>query len=153
MTHSDQRAYFFKIDTTIKKIRNFMQKGLKDAGIDLTVDQWVVIDHIKPNPGVSQNDLAIQTAKDAPTVTRILDILVQKGLIRRQMSEFDRRKFNLYLTGQGEDVYQQAFRVIADIRIKSWESLTEDDYRHLVRIMDRIYENVSHQQENEWIST
>lgn len=126
-----------------------MQKGLKEAGIDLTVDQWVVIDHIKPNPGISQNDLAIQTAKDAPTVTRILDILVQKGLIRRQMSEFDRRKFNLYLTPVGEMVYQEAFRVIADIRIKSWDRLTEDDYRQLVRIMDQIYENVSNHQEEE----
>ena len=149
MTHSDQRAYFFKIDTTIKKIRNFMQKGLKEAGIDLTVDQWVVIDHIKPNPGISQNDLAIQTAKDAPTVTRILDILVQKGLIRRQMSEFARRKFNLFLTPLGDEVSQEAFKVIADIRVKSWDRLTEDDYRQLVRIMDQIYENVSQHQEEE----
>lgn len=126
-----------------------MQKGLKEAGIDLTVDQWVVIDHIKPNPGISQNDLAIQTAKDAPTVTRILDILVQKGLIRRQMSEFDRRKFNLFLTPLGDEVYQEAFKVIADIRVKSWDRLTEDDYRQLVRIMDQIYENVSQHQEEE----
>lgn len=143
MTHTDQRAYYFKIDTTIKKIRSFMQKGLSDAQIDLTVDQWVVIDHIKPCPGISQNDLALKTAKDAPTVTRILDILVQKGLIRRQMSEFDRRKFNVYLTEEGEQIHQQAFAVIADIRKKSWKNLTDQDYDHLVRIMNQIYENVS----------
>lgn len=143
MTHSDQRAYYFKIDTTIKRIRSFMQKGLTDASLDLTVDQWVVLDHIKPNPGISQNDLAINTAKDAPTVTRILDLLATKGLVLRKMAEDDRRKFNIYLTQEGEILHQKAFKVIREIRKKSWESLSDDDYDHLVRIMDTIYKNVS----------
>lgn len=141
MTHSDQRAYFFKIDTTVKRIRAFMQRGLTDAGIDLTVDQWVVLDHIHPTPGISQNDLAIITAKDAPTITRILDLLVYKGLIKRQMSEFDRRKFSIFLTEEGEKLHQEAFHVIAEIRKKAWLNLTDNDYEHLVRIMDQIYEN------------
>jgi DNA-binding MarR family transcriptional regulator len=143
MTHSDQRAYFFKIDTTIKKIRSFMQKGLTDAGIDLTVDQWVVLDHIKPKPGISQNDLATDTAKDAPTVTRILDLLVEKGLLRRQMADDDRRKFNIFLTDEGEKLHQKAFEIIGECRKKSWDDLTDEDYDALVRIMDTIYKNVS----------
>ncbi len=142
MTHSDQRSYFFKIDTTIKRIRSFMQKGLAEAGIDLTVDQWVVIDHIKPNPGISQNDLALAVAKDAPTVTRILDLLVSKGLIKRQMGENDRRKFRLFLTAEGEILHTRAFGVIAEIRKKSWGELSDKDYDDLVRIMDTIYRNV-----------
>ena len=38
MTSSDQRAYFFKIDSTIKKIRHLLQKKLDAAGLELTVD-------------------------------------------------------------------------------------------------------------------
>lgn len=143
MTHSDQRSYFFKIDTTIKRIRGFMQKGLQDAGVDLTVDQWVVIDHVKPTPGISQNDLAISTAKDAPTITRILDLLVQKELVERKTSEFDRRKFNIFLTSKGEELYEEAFKIIGEARRKSWENLTDGDYDELVRIMDTIYENIT----------
>jgi DNA-binding MarR family transcriptional regulator len=142
MTHSDQRAYFFKIDTTIKRIRSFMQKGLIEAGIDLTVDQWVVIDHIKPNAGISQNDLANAIAKDAPTITRILDLLVTKGFVKRQMGENDRRKFRLFLTPEGEILHNKAFGVIAEIRKKSWGDLSDKDYEDLVRIMDAIYSNV-----------
>lgn len=143
MTQSDQRSYFFKIDTTIKRIRSFMQKGLHDAGIDLTVDQWVVIDHVKPMPGISQNDLAVSTAKDAPTITRILDLLAQKELVERKISEFDRRKFNIFLTPKGEELYKEAFKIIGEARRKSWENLTDGDYDELVRIMDTIYENIT----------
>jgi DNA-binding MarR family transcriptional regulator len=142
MTHSDKRAYFFKIDSTIKKIRIFMQKSLQDANIDLTVDQWVVLDHIKPNPNISQNQLGEITFKDAPTITRILDILVKKDLIARVMSDTDRRKFCLVLTEAGEELHQKAFKVIAKTRKQSWNNLSDEDYFNLVRIMDTIYANV-----------
>jgi DNA-binding MarR family transcriptional regulator len=142
MTHqSDHRAYFFKIDTTIKKIRNALQKQLTEAGFDLTVDQWVLIDHIYRKQGISQNELAEMTFKDPPTVTRIIDLLEKKGLVERGPAAGDRRKFNLFLTKDGQAIYNQAFPIVADIRRKGWGSLSDADYQHFVRIMDSIYQN------------
>lgn len=139
--HSDHRAYFFKIDTTIKKIRNALQKQLTEAGFDLTVDQWVLIDHIKRQPGISQNELAELTFKDPPTVTRIVDLLEKKELVERAPAAGDRRKFNLFLTLKGDKIYQRAFPIVAEIRRKGWGDLEESDYQHFVRIMDSIYNN------------
>jgi DNA-binding MarR family transcriptional regulator len=141
--HSDQRAYFFKIDTTIKKIRNALQKQLQNAGFDLTVDQWVLLDHIERKPGISQNELAEMTFKDPPTVTRIIDLIEKKGLVERGLVPGDRRKFNLFLTDAGFVLYQKAFPIVAEIRRKGWGDLEEDDYQHFVRIMDSIYNNFS----------
>ena len=142
MTHpSDQRAYFFKIDTTIKKIRNALQKQLNEAGFDLTVDQWVLIDHIFRQQGISQNELAELTFKDPPTVTRIIDLLEKKGLVERAPAVGDRRKFNLFLTKTGEECYQKAYPIVVEIRRKGWGDLSEADYQHFVRIMDSIYQN------------
>lgn len=144
MTHpSDKRAYFFKIDTTIKKIRNALQKQFNDAGFDLTVDQWVVIDHLFRNPGISQNTLAELTTKDAPTVTRIIDLLAQKGLTERRMAEDDRRKFLVFLTPAGEAKYNEVLPVVSAIRRKGWGDLSDEDYEHFVRIMDQLYKNFS----------
>jgi DNA-binding MarR family transcriptional regulator len=119
-----------------------MQKNLTDANIDLTVDQWVVLDHIVPNAGISQNELGTLICKDAPTITRILDILVKKELIVRKMSDMDRRKFILELTPQGKELHKKAFAIIDNGRKKSWENLSDKDYDDLVRIMDTIYANV-----------
>ena len=144
MTHpSDARAYFFKIDTTIKKIRNALQKQFNDAGFDLTVDQWVVLDHIARNPGISQNTLSEITTKDAPTVTRIIDLLSQKGLAERRMADTDRRKFLVFLTDAGQVKYDDVLPVVSAMRRKGWGDLSDDDYQHFVRIMDSIYNNVS----------
>lgn len=142
MTHpSDERAYFFKIDTTIKKIRNALQKRFIESDIDLTVDQWVVIDHLYKHIGVSQNILAEMTTKDAPTITRIIDLLVKKKLVERRMADDDRRKFNIFLTPGGNEVFEKALPMVQEIRRQGWGNLSQDDYRHLVRIMDSIYQN------------
>lgn len=144
MTHpSDARAYFFKIDTTIKKIRNALQKQFNDAGFDLTVDQWVVLDHIARNPGISQNTLSEITTKDAPTVTRIIDLLSQKGLAERRMADTDRRKFLVFLTEAGQTKYDDVLPVVSAMRRKGWGNLSDDDYQHFVKIMDSIYQNMS----------
>ncbi|GAA4466139.1 hypothetical protein GCM10023189_47810 [Nibrella saemangeumensis] len=145
MTHpSDQRAYFFKIDTTIKRIRNALQKRFNEADVDLTVDQWVLIDHLYRNPGISQNVLADMTTKDAPTVTRIIDLLCKKGLTERRMADNDRRKFLIFLTLEGKHKYHEVLPLVVEIRRKGWGSLSEDDYQHFVRIMDSIYNNFNH---------
>ncbi len=142
---SDSRAYFFKIDTTMKKIRQSLQKKLDDAQLDITVDQWVLLDHIFRNQknGISQNELAEMTVKDAPTVTRIIDLLVKKGLAERAMAENDRRRFNITLTDDGIKKFHDAFPIVAEVRRKGWGDLSESDYQTFVRILDSIYNNIT----------
>ena len=142
MLQNYNKAYFFKIDTTIKRIRNYMQRGLTDAAIDLTVDQWVVLDHLSLNRGISQIELGNITFKDPPTMTRILDLLVKKELVIRCNSSSDRRKFTIDLTDKGKEVHRKANEIITDVRKQAWSNLNEGDYETLVKIMDTIYSNV-----------
>jgi hypothetical protein len=142
---TENRAYFFKIDTTIKKIRQQIQKKFDALKVDLTVDQWVLLDHIYrfESGGISQNELAEMTVKDAPTVTRIIDLLVKKGLSERKMAENDRRKFHITLTEAGRNKFDEAYPIVAEVRRKGWGDLNEEDYQIFVRILDSIYTNVT----------
>ena len=142
MTHqSDHRAYFFKLDITIKKIRNALQRRFNEANCDLTVDQWVLFDNIHREPGISQNQLVALTGKDAPTITRIIDLLEKKELVERKSSILDKRKFNLFVTEKGKDVYCHAVEIVSSIRKKGWGDMKEQDYKNFVRIVDSIYKN------------
>lgn len=142
---ADNRAYFFKIDTTIKKIRQNLQKKLDASNIDLTVDQWVLLDHLKrhEDEGISQNELAEMTVKDAPTVTRIIDLLVKKGLAERKMAENDRRRFNISLTDAGRTKFEATYPIVVEVRRQGWGNLSDEDYKTFVRILDSIYVNIS----------
>lgn len=141
---ADERAYFFKIDTTIKKIRNSLQRKLDEAGLDLTVDQWVLIDHVQRNPGISQTVLAEMTVKDTPTVTRMLDLLIKKQLTERRSDPTDRRKFSIHLTPAGEAVFHRALPIVVDVRRRGWGDMSDADYQNFTRILDSIHRNISH---------
>ena len=139
--HLDHHAHFSKIDVTIKKIRNVLQKQLNEAGFDITVDQWVVIEAVQEHPGITQNQLADLTSKDPPTITRIIDLLQNKGLVARSPTTGDRRKYNLYLTDKGNTIFLKASPVVAEVRRKGWGGLDESDYQNFIRIMDSIFNN------------
>ncbi len=84
MAKQQSKEYGTLIDRTLRIIKlNFIQ-GFKDAGIDLTPEQWVIIDRLHQQNGISQTELANGSFKNAPTVSRIIDLLCKKGLTERQ---------------------------------------------------------------------
>lgn len=119
-----------------------MQRGLNEAKIDLTVDQWVVLDHLVQNSAISQIELGNITFKDPPTMTRILDLLVKKEMVTRIHSSSDRRKFTINPTPNGIQTHKIATGIITSVRKQAWSNLNEEDYKTLVKIMDTIYTNV-----------
>ena len=65
----------FILERTAKRMKQHIQQQLAAAAADITVDQWILMQELEKTPGVSQLELARATFKDAPTVTRIIDLL------------------------------------------------------------------------------
>ncbi|MEZ4955564.1 MAG: MarR family winged helix-turn-helix transcriptional regulator [Saprospiraceae bacterium] len=129
------------IDRTLKIIKANYQKAFIEVGVDLTTEQWVLMDSLFKNNGISQNDLANGSFKNAPTVSRILDLMCKKGLTERRRFENDRRRYKIFLTQFGEETYKKALPVVIDLRLKGWKNLSEEDYQHFTRIMDQVFSN------------
>ncbi|MBX2844414.1 MAG: MarR family transcriptional regulator [Flammeovirgaceae bacterium] len=125
----------------MKKIRQNLQRKLNEMDAGITVDQWVVLDELQQKNGLSQNEIADCTFKDAPTVTRIIDLLCKKGLTERSMDENDRRRFKIMLTEEGKAKVKEVLPVVIDVRQQGWDGLGEEDHHNLIRILDTIFEN------------
>ena len=58
MAEKQSKEYGTLIDRTLRMIKlNFIQ-GFKEAGVDLTPEQWVIIDRLYHQNGISQTELA-----------------------------------------------------------------------------------------------
>lgn len=134
--------YGFQIEVTMKKIRQTLQKKFLEKGFDITVDQWVIIDHLIATNGMSQHRLGELTFKDAPTVTRIIDLLVKKQMVKRQMSDTDRRKFAILLTDHGRQMYERVLPEVKALREAGWADLTQGDFSELMRILRTVFINM-----------
>ncbi|MFN8261233.1 MAG: MarR family transcriptional regulator [Chitinophagales bacterium] len=134
--------YGFILESTAKKIKLELQRKFNEIGADITVDQWVVLLELYQHNTQSQVDLCEHCAKDAPTITRIIELLVKKELISREECKEDRRKFNVSLSKKGKALIQKLLPVVVEFRKKGWNNLTEKDIQHIERITKRIKENL-----------
>ncbi len=143
MAKKQSKEYGTLIDRTLRIIKlNYIQ-GFKDAGVDLTPEQWVIIDSLYHQNGLSQTDLANGSFKNAPTVSRIIDLLCKKGLTERQRFDNDRRRYKIFLTKKGKDTFKKAQPVALKLRKKGWSNLSEKDYENFTRIANQVFDNFS----------
>src|SRR5262245_22206960 len=94
-------SYSFLLDCTARSVKQFAQKRFKELRFNITVDQWIVLKHLYENQEMKQNELAELLFKDNPTLTRIIDLLCDKGLTIRKVHPTDRRSFVVSLTRKG----------------------------------------------------
>lgn len=134
--------YGFFIERTTKKIKQKLQRKFHALQAGITVDQWVVLDSLHEHPGLSQYEIAEKTYKDAPTVTRIIDLLCKKDLVERVMDESDRRRFNVFLTENGKAKITELLPVVIEMQEIGWGDLQDADYKQLLRILDIIFNNL-----------
>ncbi len=140
---SDQeRVYGYLIDRAAKAIKSDINRRFKSLEVDLTPEQWLLLDRLKSVEGLSQVELGGSTYKDAPTISRIIDLLCKKGYAERKPNSNDRRKFTIFITYKGREALVLARPAILTARDVGWEGLADEDYNNLTRIVNRIYANL-----------
>src|SRR5690606_651371 len=132
------------IERTARCMKQALQKRLAEERAGITADQWILLDLLSAEAPLSQYEIAAKSYKDAPTITRMLELMANKGLIRRMVDKEDRRRVNIELTAKGHKKHSETLPIIRDIRATGYENLSDSDLNELKRIMDTIYRNFEH---------
>ncbi|MFK7950575.1 MAG: MarR family winged helix-turn-helix transcriptional regulator [Saprospiraceae bacterium] len=138
---ANSKNFGFPIDRAIKMIRSKYNSAFRQLGFDITTEQWVLIEKLYHQNGQSQSNLAEGSYKNAPTVSRIIDLLVKKGFVERQRFENDRRRYKIFLTESGSEVVETCYPKILELRESGWQGLTDEDYENFMKIINQITEN------------
>ena len=78
---------------------------------DLTVPQFRVLAFLEHHQGSSLSDVAEHTGLTLPSISKLVDGLVQRKLIQREISPDDRRRVFLTLTRDGGHLLEFARRL------------------------------------------
>lgn len=135
-------TYSLLLDRTAKRVKQYAQYCFNSGNFGVTVDQWTVLKTLGQFSDLSQKELAELCEKDQPTLTRIVDLLVGKGLVERVVHPSDRRSFILHLTTSGKNKLQELNEKVVGIRMQAWKNLNEEDFENLKRILNTIYDNL-----------
>lgn len=138
---SSSKNFGAYIDRTLKVIRVQYTQAFKRIGVDITTEQWVIMDNLYHKNGQSQNNIAEGSFKNAATVSRIIDLMCKKGITERQRFDNDRRRYKIFLTENGKSIYEKALPEVIKLREQGWKNLTDQDYSDFLRIMNQIFDN------------
>ncbi|MCR5861904.1 MarR family transcriptional regulator [Flavobacterium sp. J372] len=134
---------FYTIDKSIKSYRQYAQKQLKAAGFELTIDQWLVLKSIEEDSEAKQQDIAEKAFKDVASITRIIELLVQKEYLSREFHTSDRRRFKLLLTKKGNETLKKMQPYIKNNRSKALEGISPEELTEINKILSKIIKNVT----------
>ena len=136
-----EQVIFYTLDKAIRQYRQFAQRRLNEAGVEISIDQWLVLHTIEDQPGISQTEIAEQVFKDAASVTRIIELLKKKNYLERKEHESDRRRSSLELTREGRSVVKQAIKVSEQNRTIALKGIQEKELATLRNSLNTIIHN------------
>jgi MarR family transcriptional regulator, transcriptional regulator for hemolysin len=97
-----QRQLVAQLVESSRLLRNYIDHRAKTRGT--TRAQWIVLFRLREQEGLSQVDLADVLELQPISLVRLLDRLVEHGLLERRHDPKDRRANRLFLTERGRQL-------------------------------------------------
>jgi len=135
--------YSFITGKASTAIARRLQKNFKQAGIEITIEQWSVLYHLWKEDGQSQQQLCDATFRDKPSITRLVDNLEKLGLVKRTANKNDRRINKICLTPEAESLQVQTMEVANQTLNEALVGVTNGQIEIAKEVLNMVYENLS----------
>jgi DNA-binding MarR family transcriptional regulator len=117
------------------------QIALRMQAYDLTAMQWRPLLMLRHGRADTAAALARLNCSDNGAMTRMLDRLEAKGLLRRVRSAVDRRVVHLELTAEGERVSDLIPHALSAVLNDHLQGFSPEEFRLLKTLLLRMIEN------------
>jgi MarR family transcriptional regulator, multiple antibiotic resistance protein MarR len=111
------------------------------APFDISKPQYVILAALAEGGVDSASGLCRGVSYDPGAMTRMIDRLEQKGLIRRTAWPEDRRKAKLELTAEGKAVYPKLTAAASKVMGRCLRGFSRTEQRQLHEFLERILAN------------
>ena len=138
-----EEVILFQIEQASKQSKKYSERELKASGVDITTEQWIILKIVDERAPISQRELADQSLRDPASITRTLDLLEKKALLRREDIPENRRQHNITLTKKGRSFVKRNLELIEQIRNQSVKGFSKKELHKLSEYLVRIKENMT----------
>jgi DNA-binding MarR family transcriptional regulator len=122
-------------------ITNRIHHAFVDAGYDITVQQWRILDDLVECGCKKQFELADAGCKNKATITRVLEGMEERGLISRSVDKDDKRGRFVSLTKEGKSTYTKLKQLVQKAVQEVIPSIPISYIRHTTGALKTITKN------------
>ena len=105
---------------------------------DLSFVQWITLMKLREGSVATASDLCRTMHYDNGSVTRLVDQLEQRGLLRRERSTEDRRVITLKLTSAGERKVNELIPVAVSGLNEALQDFGKAEFSELVQLLNKL---------------
>ena len=121
--------------------KRFVQNAMK-SGLDISLDQWMVLGPIWQLESASQKELGEITLKDKTSITRLVDILEKKNLVVRVEDQIDHRIKRVILTNAGKQLFFDVLPIMEKTREEVRKDIPDQDIETFKKVLSSIIVNL-----------
>jgi DNA-binding MarR family transcriptional regulator len=124
----------------LTKARNLVAADMDAAlkAIDVTSQQMGIVLWLSRGVATTPFEMSRHLSIDTGLMTRMLDKLEAKGLLKRTRSNTDRRVFDLTLTRKGEAVAAEIPDIALPVLNERVKSFTKAEFKELLRLLGKF---------------
>lgn len=131
-----------ELNLTGCKLKQFMAAMLKQRNVDLTPEQFLLIDLLWNQGAMSQQQLADQMQKDKNSVTKLVDAIERKGFVNRLQNPNDRRSNTIVLTEKAQKMKLGAKEVGISLLDQMLEGIEEAELHSFLATLRKLSDNM-----------
>ncbi|MCF7547487.1 MarR family winged helix-turn-helix transcriptional regulator [Pseudonocardia sp. WMMC193] len=109
-----------------RQIARLLEGALSSDG--LTLDQWRVLDLLADGEGHPMSELAGAIVVPGPTLTKIVDKLVDGSLVYRLVDDRDRRRVLAFLSDKGRSLHRTVEPKVTAAEAEALAELGDDAF-------------------------
>ena len=137
-----ENSFGYLINLSAQRLKYELHQTFQERGYDVTPEQWVVLNRLWEQDGLSQVELAERTFKDKPSTTRILNLLEKKKLVTRRPDENDGRVLRVHLTRSGWEIREKLVSCADAVLQKASRDFTKEEVNQFKLLLNRLLTNL-----------
>lgn len=123
--------------------RRELGQKFASAGHKISAEEWAVLLMLWQEDGRLPSAIAELTFRDRTTVTRLLDGMEKKEMIRRQADPRDRRKMRVFLTETGRALETILKPIAQELIAQAQQSLSVEEVAQLTLLLRKMTQNLT----------
>ena len=125
-----------------KMVRAIANRKFVEADYPITPEQFTVLTAILDHDGLYQRQIGALTLKDRPNITRIINILENKGLVTRTADTNKRKIFKINITEKGKEAYEEVRPTGVEHWQQTVEGVTDEELESCLKVLNKIKINL-----------
>lgn len=125
------------------KLKQYSAMMLKQYNVELTPEQFLLVDVLWNQGPMSQQQLADNMHKDKNSITKLVDALERKGFVERKRSSVDRRSNTIVLTEKADTMKLDAKEKGMTVLDRMLDGISEEELRSFLDTLNKLSNNMS----------